>query len=71
MKKVTYPFLFLMIKMKKNKTIIELYAEKTENVVRVIRFRKSKDLNEFLKGFREMRYPGYGWRYKKKQENHE
>ena len=60
--------------MKKTNTTIELFAEKTENVIRVIRFRKSKDFNEFLKGFREMRYPGYGWRYKyirKKQENHE
>jgi hypothetical protein len=63
-----------MIKMKKNKTIIELFSEKTGNVVRVIRFRKSKDFTEFLKGFGEMRYPGYDWRYKdirKKQENNE
>ena len=50
--------------MKRNKTIIELFTEKTGNVVRVIRFRKSKDFNEFLKDFGEMRYPGYGWRYK-------
>ena len=50
----------------KNKTKIELFAEKTGNVIRVIRFQKSKDFDEFLKGFGEMRYPGYGWRYKKK-----
>lgn len=58
--------------MKKNITIIELYTEKTGDVVRVIRFRKLKDFNEFLIGFGEMRYPGYGWRHKdirKKQEN--
>ena len=60
--------------MKRNKTIIELYTEKTEDVIRIIRFCKSKDFNEFLKGFGEMRYPGYDWRYKdirKKQENNE
>ena len=50
--------------MKRNKTIIELFTEKTGNVVRVIRFRKSKDFNEFLKDLGEMRYLGYGWRYK-------
>jgi len=63
-----------MIKMNKEKKIIELFTEKTGNVVRVIHFRKSKDFNEFLKGFREMRYPGYGWRYReirKNQENNE
>ena len=50
--------------MKKYKTIVELFTEKTGDVVRVICFRKSKDFTEFLKGFGEMRYPGYSWRYK-------
>jgi len=50
--------------MKKYKTIIELFTEKTGDVIRVMRFRKLKDFNEFLKGFGEMRYPGYKWRYK-------
>jgi len=60
--------------MKKYKTIVELFTERTGDVVRVICFRKSKDFNEFLIGFGEMRYPGYGWRYKdirKRQENSE
>jgi hypothetical protein len=62
-----------MIKMmKKNNTVIELFTEKTGIVKRVIYFRKLKDFTEFLKGFGEMRYPGYGWRYKdirRSQEN--
>ena len=53
-----------MIKMKKYKTIIELFTEKTGDVIRIICFRTSKDFDEFLRGFGEMRYPGYGWRYK-------
>ena len=42
---------------------IELFAEKTGIVVRKIRFRNQRDFDEFLKGFRSMRYPGYNWRY--------
>jgi hypothetical protein len=42
---------------------IELYAEKTGIVVRKIRFRNQRDFDEFLNGFRSMRYPGYNWRY--------
>ena len=47
----------------KYKEVIELFDEKTGEVVRVIRFRNSIVFDEFLKGFRAMRYPGYGWRY--------
>jgi hypothetical protein len=47
---------------KKFNKVIELFDEKTGEVVRAIRFRKPKDFNEFLKGFKAMRYPGYGWR---------
>jgi len=60
--------------MKNYKTKIELFTEKTGDVIRVLRFRKSKDFTEFLKDFKAMRYPGYGWRYKdirKNQENNE
>ena len=45
---------------------IELFAEKTGDVVRTIRFQNQKEFREFLKSFRKMRYPGYGWRYKNK-----
>jgi hypothetical protein len=50
----------------KKKEIIELFDEKTGGVIRTISFRSPKELDEFLKGFKEMRYPGYGWRYKDK-----
>jgi hypothetical protein len=58
----------------KYKEVIELFDEKTGDVVRVIRFRKSRAFDEFLKGFKAMRYPGYGWRYSDKggkKEKHE
>ncbi len=42
---------------------IELFNEKTGVVVRTIRFHNRISFDEFLKGFRAMRYPGYGWRY--------
>ena len=51
---------------------IELFNEKTGVVVRTIRFRNSISFDEFLKGFRAMRYPGYSWRYSikgKKKKN--
>jgi hypothetical protein len=57
----------------KYREVIELFNEKTGDVVRVIRFRSSIAFDEFLKDFREMRYPSYGWRYidkgKKKGKN--
>ena len=53
--------------------VIELFDEKTGDVVRVIRFLNSKSFDEFLKDFKAMRYSGYGWRYidkgKKKEKN--
>jgi len=51
---------------------IELFDEKTGVVVRKIRFHNSISFDEFLKGFKAMRYPGYSWRYsgkRKKKEN--
>lgn len=47
----------------KYKQVIELFDEKTGEVVRVIRFRNPIEFNEFLKDFNAMRYPGYNWRY--------
>jgi hypothetical protein len=47
----------------KYRVVIELFDEKTGDVVRVIRFSNSRTFDEFIKGFKAMRYPGYGWRY--------
>ena len=52
----------------KYKKVIELFNEKTGEVVRVIRFRNSIAFNDFLKDFRAMRYPNYSWRLKKKEK---
>jgi hypothetical protein len=48
----------------KYKAVIELFDEKTGDVVKLLRFRNSIAFYEFLKGFKAMRYPGYGWRYR-------
>jgi hypothetical protein len=57
----------------KQKKIIELFDEQTGNVIRTILFHSPKEFNEFIKSFKEMKYPGYGWRYidkrRKKGEN--
>jgi len=50
-----------------NKKVIELFNEKTGDVVRTICFRSPKEFDKFIKDFKEMRYPGYGWRYKDKE----
>lgn len=49
----------------KYKKSIELFHEKSGELIRVIRFRNPKDFEYFLNGFRSMRYPGYNWRYSK------
>ena len=49
---------------KKFSEVVELFDEKTNNVVRVIRFRSSKEFDKFLRDFSLMRYPGYSWRYR-------
>ena len=48
-------------KEKFNKSI-ELFHEKTGELVRVIRFKSTKEFDYFLSGYRLMRYPGYDWR---------
>ena len=55
----------------KNIKVIELFDEKTGDVVRTIYFHSPKEFDEFVKGFNEMRYPGYGWRYKDKERTME
>jgi len=49
-----------------NKKVIELFNEKTGEIVRTICFRSPKEFDAFIKSFNEMRYPGYGWRYRDK-----
>ena len=49
-------------KNKKYNKSIELFHEKSGDAVRVIRFKTSKDFDDFLYAFRSMRYPGYNWR---------
>jgi hypothetical protein len=43
----------------KFREVIELFDEKTNEIVRKIRFRSSKDFDKFLEDFTLMRYPGY------------
>ena len=52
-----------MVNNKKYKKSIELFHEKSGDVVRVIRFKNPKDFDYFLYGYKSMRYPGYKWRY--------
>ncbi len=52
----------------KDKVIIELFDEKTGEVIRVMRFRNSMEFDKFLKDFRGVRYPGYSWRYMDKRK---
>jgi len=56
-------FYLRKIPKEKFREIIELFDEKTNEIVRVIRFKNPKDFNKFLEDFKLMRYPGYGWRY--------
>jgi hypothetical protein len=55
----------------KFKKVIQLFNEKTGEAVRTISFRSPKEFNEFVKGFKEMRYPGYSWRYSGKRRKKE
>jgi len=48
----------------KYKEVIELFDEKTGEIVRLVRFHTPNEFNEFLKGFKAMRYLGYGWKYR-------
>jgi hypothetical protein len=48
---------------KKFRETIELFDEKTNEIVRKIRFKNPKDFYKFLDDFKLMRYPCYSWRY--------
>lgn len=56
----------------KNKKSIELFDEKSGELIRIMRFKTPKEFEYFLYSYQLMRYPGYNWRYhtkikKKKQ----
>jgi hypothetical protein len=42
---------------------VELFDEKSNETVRKINFKSSKDFDQFLEDFSLMRYPGYDWKY--------
>ena len=48
---------------------IELFDEKTNEIVRKIHFKNQRDFDKFLEDFRLMRYPGYSWRHIGKGKN--
>ena len=50
-----------------NKKVIELFDEKTGNLIRTFYFSNQKEFYKFVKGFKEMKCPGYGWKYKDKR----
>jgi hypothetical protein len=52
-----------MANKEKYKKSIELFHEKTGELVRTIRFKTPKEFDKFLHSYRLMRYPGYNWRY--------
>lgn len=47
----------------KGKKVVELFNERTGTVIRTITFYSQKEFDEFIKSFKEMKYPGYGWRH--------
>jgi hypothetical protein len=48
--------------MRKNYKKIELYVEKTGDVIRTLRFHNEKEFFYFLDRFKQMGYPNYCWR---------
>jgi len=55
----------------KYREVIELFDEKTGEVVRLIHFKHLNEFNRFLESFNATGYPGYGWRYGDKSKNKE
>ena len=51
-----------MVNKKKYKKSIELFHEKSGELVGVIRFKTPKEFDYFIYSYRLMRYPGYNWR---------
>ncbi len=52
----------------KFREVIELFDEKTNEIVRKIHFKNQRDFNKFIEDFKLMRYPGYKWGYSEKRK---
>jgi len=55
----------------KFREVVELFDEKTNEIVRKIHFKNQRDFNKFIEDFTLMRYPGYRWRYVDKKKKFE
>jgi len=64
-------FYLRKIPKEKFKKTIELFDDKTNEVVRKIHFKNSKDFDKFIEDYTLMRYPGYSWRYVDKKKKFE
>ncbi len=64
-------FYFRRIPKEKFRETIELFDEKTNEIVRKIHFKNQRDFNKFIEDFTLMRYPGYRWRYVDKKKKFE
>jgi len=64
-------FYLRKIHKEKFKKTIELFDDKTNEVVRKIHFKNSKDFDKFIEDYTLMRYPGYSWRYVDKKKKFE
>ena len=64
-------FYLRKIPKEKFREIIELFDEKTNEIVRKIHFKNQRDFNKFIEDFTLMRYPGYRWRYVDKNKKFE
>ena len=52
----------------KFREVVELFDEKTNEIVRKIHFKNPKDFDKFIEDFTLTRYPGYSWRYEDKSK---
>ena len=64
-------FYIRKITKEKFRKTIELFDDKTNEVVRKIHFKNSKDFDKFIEDYTLMRYPGYSWRYVDKKKEFE
>ena len=64
-------FYLRKIPKEKFRKTIELFDDKTNEVVRKIHFKNSKDFDKFIEDYTLMRYPGYSWRYVDKKKKFE
>ena len=64
-------FYLRKIPKEKFREVIELFDEKTNEIVRKILFKNQRDFDKFLEDFKLMRYPGYKWRYVDKKKDFE